>query len=56
MVRRLRGLAEYMIERDLWEGDGTGGRLESMAKAVLNHERTSYQAAELLVREAMKSR
>lgn len=56
MVRRLRTLAEYMIERDLWEGDGAGGRLESMARDVLNHARTSYQAAELLVREAMKNR
>jgi LAO/AO transport system kinase len=56
MVRRLRTLAEFMIERDLWEGDGAGGRLESMAKDVLNHARTSYQAAELLVREALKTR
>ena len=54
MVRRLRSLAEYMIERNLWEENGAGGKLESMAKAVLNHARTSYQAAELLVREAMK--
>ncbi len=56
MVRRLRSLAEYMIERNLWEGDGAGGRLESMAKDVLNHARTSYQAAEQLVREALKTR
>lgn len=56
MVRRLRSLAEYMIERNLWEEDGRGGRLESMAKDVLNHARTSYQAAELLVREALKTR
>jgi len=56
MVRRLRSLAEYMIERNLWEENGAGGRLESMAKDVLNHSKTSYQAAELLVREALKSR
>jgi LAO/AO transport system kinase len=56
MIRRLRSLAEYMIERNLWEEDGAGGRLESMAKDVLNHARTSYQAAELLVREALKTR
>ena len=52
MVKRLRNLAEYMIERDLW--NGAGGKLESMAKDVLNHSRTSYQAAEVLVREALK--
>jgi LAO/AO transport system kinase len=56
MIRRLRSLAEYMIERNLWEEDGAGGRLESMAKDVLNHARTSYQAAELLVKEALKTR
>lgn len=56
MIRRLRSLAEYMIERNLWEEDGAGGRLESMAKDVLNHARTSYQAAEQLVREALKTR
>jgi len=51
MVKRLRSLAEYMIERDLW--NGAGGKLESMAKDVLNHSKTSYQAAELLVQEAL---
>jgi LAO/AO transport system kinase len=56
MIRRLRTLAEYMIERDLWESDGVGGKLESMAKDVLNHARTSYQAAEHLVREALKTK
>ncbi|HKS16867.1 MAG TPA: methylmalonyl Co-A mutase-associated GTPase MeaB [Planctomycetota bacterium] len=54
MVKRLRSLAEYMIERDLWKG--AGGRLESMATDVLNHSKTSYQAAELLVHEALKTR
>ena len=43
-----------MIERDLW--NGAGGKLESMAKDVLNHSKTSYQAAEVLVREALKTR
>jgi len=56
MVRRLKTLVEYMIERNLWEEDGAGGRLETFARDVLNHARTSYQAAELLVREAMKAR
>lgn len=56
MVRRLRSLAEYMIERDLWDAGGAGGKLVSMAQAVLNHDRSSYQAAEILVREALKSR
>jgi LAO/AO transport system kinase len=56
MVRRLRNLAEYMIERDLWEPEGVGGKLVSMAQAVLNHDRSSYQAAEILVKEALKSR
>ena len=56
MVRRLRSLAEYMIERDLWTENGAGGRLVSVAQEVLNHARTSYQAAELLVREALKTR
>jgi len=54
MVKRLRNLAEYMIERDLW--NGAGGKLESVAKDVLNHSKTSYQAAELLVHEALKTR
>jgi LAO/AO transport system kinase len=56
MVRRLRSLAEYMIERDLWAEDGAGGKLVTLAEEVLNHARTSYQAAELLVREALKTR
>ncbi|HEY3225466.1 MAG TPA: methylmalonyl Co-A mutase-associated GTPase MeaB [Planctomycetota bacterium] len=56
MVRRLRSLVEYMIERNLWEEDGAAGRLESLAKEVLNHSRSSYQAAELLVREALRGR
>ncbi|MBI4566300.1 MAG: methylmalonyl Co-A mutase-associated GTPase MeaB [Planctomycetes bacterium] len=53
---RLRGLAEYLIQRSLWEEDGAGSRLESLAREVLNHARTSYQAAELLVKEAMTNR
>ncbi|HKS17258.1 MAG TPA: hypothetical protein VJU16_08090 [Planctomycetota bacterium] len=56
MVRRLRNLVEYMIERNLWEEDGAAGRLESLAREVLNHSKSSYQAAEHLVREALRGR
>ncbi len=53
---RLRELVEFMIQRDLWSAPGTGSRLATLAGEVLNHTRSSYGAADILLQEALKPR
>ncbi len=53
MQMRLRQIVEFMIHRSLWEGNGASKKLESLAEEVMARKRSSYDAADALVRDAM---
>lgn len=52
LVNRLRHIVEHMIEKNLWTGNGASKRLDALVTEVLERRRSSYEAAEELVREA----
>jgi GTPase len=53
MRSRLMSIAAFMIQQTLSDGNGLSAKLESLAGRVLAHEKSSYEAAEELVREAL---
>jgi LAO/AO transport system kinase len=53
MEDRLKKIVEHMIQRNLWESNGTVQHLSEYASDVVCHRRPVYAAAELLMKEAL---
>ncbi|HYE98578.1 MAG TPA: methylmalonyl Co-A mutase-associated GTPase MeaB [Planctomycetota bacterium] len=53
MESRLRRIAEFLLEKDLWEAEGAAGRVRSAADEVLAGRRSPYEAARGLLQEAL---
>ncbi|HXG62299.1 MAG TPA: methylmalonyl Co-A mutase-associated GTPase MeaB [Planctomycetota bacterium] len=53
METRIRQIAEFLVQRSLWDGGGAR-RLEEGAREVLARRRSPYQAAQELLQEALR--
>lgn len=51
MEERIRRIAEHLLSRDLWGGNGVARRVEESARGVLDRKASPWQAAEELLRE-----
>jgi LAO/AO transport system kinase len=51
METRLRQIAEFLIQKDLWESEGASRRVETAARDVLEGRLSPYQGAQALLRE-----
>jgi LAO/AO transport system kinase len=51
---RIRRIAEFLVQQDLWGSNGSAGKLAAAADRVLAREQSAYQGAEQLVREALR--
>ena len=54
MEDRLRTLARFLLEKDLWEAPGAAERVRAAATRVLAGERTPYAEAEDLLKETVR--
>lgn len=54
MENRLRTLARFLLEKDLWEAPGAAERVRSAAERVLAGGRSPYAEAEDLLKEAVR--
>jgi LAO/AO transport system kinase len=54
MEARIRRIAEFLVQQDLWGSNGAAGRVRAAAERVLARERSPYQGAAELVREAAR--
>jgi LAO/AO transport system kinase len=54
MESRLRAIAQFLFEKDLWEAPGAAERVRAAAERVLTGGRSPYAEAEDLLKEAVR--
>jgi LAO/AO transport system kinase len=54
MEDRIKQIAEFLIQKNLWDGNGAGRRVAAAAESVLAHRQSPYQGAQDLVREVLR--
>lgn len=54
MEDRIKQIAEFLIQKNLWASNGAGGRVSATAESVLAHRKSPYQGAQELVREVLR--
>lgn len=54
MEDRIKQIAEFLIQRNLWASNGAGGKVAAAAESVLAHRQSPYQGAQDLVREVLR--
>ena len=54
MEDRIKQIAEFLIQKNLWDGNGAGRKVASAAESVLAHRQSPYQSAQDLVREVLR--
>jgi LAO/AO transport system kinase len=54
METRLKGIAEFLLQKDLWEADGAAGRVRAAAERVLAGGESPYAGARRLLEEALR--
>ncbi len=54
MEDRLRKIAEFLVQKDLWGGEGAPERVKEAAERVLRRENSPYGCARALIREALR--
>ena len=54
MEDRIKQIAEFLIQKNLWDGNGAGGKVAAAAESVLAHRQSPYQGAQELVREVIR--
>jgi LAO/AO transport system kinase len=54
MEDRIKQIAEFLIQKNLWASNGAGGKVAAAAESVLAHRQSPYQGAQELVREVLR--
>jgi LAO/AO transport system kinase len=54
MEDRIKQIAEFLIQKNLWASNGAGGKVAAAAESVLAHRQSPYQGAQDLVREVLR--
>jgi LAO/AO transport system kinase len=54
MEDRIKQIAEFLIQKNLWDAKGAGGKVAAAAESVLTHRQSPYQGAQELVREVLR--
>ena len=54
MESRLRRIAEFLLQTDLWESGDSRGRVRAAAERVLAGDQSPYQSARRLLEEAVR--
>jgi len=54
MEDRIKQIAEFLIQKNLWASNGAGGKVAATAESVLAHRQSPYQGAQDLVREVLR--
>ena len=54
MEARLRRIAEFLLQKDLWETEGAAGRVRAAAERVLSGAESPYAGARRLLEEALR--
>jgi LAO/AO transport system kinase len=54
MEDRIKQIAEFLIQKNLWDGNGAGRRVAAAAESVLAHRQSPYQGAQDLIREVLR--
>jgi LAO/AO transport system kinase len=51
---RIRRIAEFLVQQDLWGSNGAAGKVRAAADRVLAREQSPYQGAEQLLKESSR--
>ena len=54
MEDRIKQIAEFLIQKNLWDGNGADRKVTEAAENVLAHRQSPYQGAQDLVREVLR--
>jgi LAO/AO transport system kinase len=54
MEDRIKQIAEFLIQKNLWDTGGAGGKVAAAVENVLSHRQSPYQGAQDLVREVLR--
>lgn len=54
MEDRIKQIAEFLIQRNLWNSNGAGRKVAAAAESVLARRQSPYQGAQELVREVLR--
>jgi LAO/AO transport system kinase len=54
MEDRIKQIAEFLIQRNLWDANGAGGKVAAAVESVMSHRQSPYQGAQDLVREVLR--
>jgi LAO/AO transport system kinase len=54
MEDRIKQIAEFLIQKNLWASNGAGGKVAAAADNVLARRQSPYQGAQELVREVLR--
>jgi LAO/AO transport system kinase len=54
MEDRIKQIAQFLIQKNLWDGNGADRKVAQAALSVLAHRQSPYQGAEDLVREVLR--
>jgi LAO/AO transport system kinase len=54
MENRIKRIAEFLIQKNLWDSDGADAKVQATVEQVLERRQSPYQGAQELVREALR--
>lgn len=54
MEDRIKEIAEFLIQRNLWDSNGAAGKVTTAAEGVLARRHSPYQGAQALVKEVLR--
>jgi LAO/AO transport system kinase len=54
MEDRIKEIAEFLIQRNLWSANGAEGKVAAAAESVLSRRQSPYQGAQSLVKEVLR--
>jgi LAO/AO transport system kinase len=54
MENRIKRIAEFLIQKNLWDSDGVDAKVQAAVEQVLERRQSPYQGAQELVREVLR--
>ena len=54
MQDRIKEIAEFLIQRNLWTATGADGKVAEAVESVLSKRQSPYQGAQTLVKEVLR--
>jgi putative protein kinase ArgK-like GTPase of G3E family len=54
MEDRIKQIAEFLIQKNLWDASGAGGKVAAAVDSVMARRQSPYQGAQDLVREVLR--